>query len=276
VQLIGISVRPEPLLAGRLRRVLLAAAAAAVLGVSTPRVAVAEAAITVTAGGVTVQGAGRPLGDVLTELAGAAGIELRGVPIEPSSAVRDVAGASLEDTLARLLGAQSFTVIYGRDGRVRAIHLLGGAHDDVVTPAGEPAIATLPDPAGPMAASERAVPVRGRLARAVGAEQSSFRGLVELALRSPDDDVRRMALRAGLEVMSDEPELRDAVLATFEAASVETLAAWLQQNGGKNAAPFAAALARTAPEGGLRTKATAVLHRLCADGPCPAGVQPQS
>jgi hypothetical protein len=229
--------------------------------------------LTVDGDRVTVHARHARLADVLGVLAREAALEVRGrVSSTPISA--EFSALPLEDALRRLLGDRSFSLVYGPDGAVRAVRLLGGGEDTVLAsppPLGVPA--DLPPAAEPLPPSKRPVAVSGRLARALGAREASFEQLVELALRSDDEAVRRDALRIGLGLLETEPGLHEGFVDTVRGMSEETIVRWLRQHAGVRARPFVAAVLRAERSEGLRAKAEAVLRRLDEPGDArPTGV----
>ena len=72
---------------------------------------------------VTTTLAGAPVGAVLAELAKQAGAELQGEVAAGREVTIELREVPIDQALKRLLGTQSFTLTYGRNGRLKRIAL---------------------------------------------------------------------------------------------------------------------------------------------------------
>src|SRR5438552_6902496 len=70
--------------------------------------------------------AGAPVDDVVDELGRQAGAEIRGQVRDPHEVSVEFDSVSLAEALHRLLGDQNFALVYGNEGRLKSVRLLGG------------------------------------------------------------------------------------------------------------------------------------------------------
>jgi hypothetical protein len=222
-----------------------------------------------TDGRLTAHLEGADLTDVLRQVAQQAGLEVRGGLTAPQPVSVDLDAVPLADALPRLLGAQSFLLTYGRGGRLKGVTLLGSsdATSWLVPPpaSGAPAEAADTEVSGSLAASHRPVPIGGRLARAVGSEQTSFSEIMGVAMRDPSARVRADALRVGLRILDAEPELRSDFLRALDGMDDSFIAGWLVRVAGEHAEEIVRRAARSTRSGSLRLRAEAV-ERLFRSG----------
>lgn len=97
---------------------------------------------------ITVRARQVPLEDALAAIASRLGAEVRGRLGGTRTVDVEFENVALPDGLARLLGRESFALVYGRAGTLRSIRLLGGPHDSRAVPADVVTAATAP-PAAP-------------------------------------------------------------------------------------------------------------------------------
>ena len=114
------------------------------------------------------------------------------------------------------------------------------------------------EPSGAQLASDRPVPIGGRLARALGADHTTFSSIVDVAMQNPDSRVRADALRVAFRIVDAEPELRASVLDVLDHWNDVQLAGWLTHVAGDYAAEIVRRTARSARSGALRGRAQAV------------------
>jgi hypothetical protein len=217
-------------------------------------------------GRLTAQLENADLVEVLREVARQSGLEIRGMPAEAAPVSVTLDDEPLADALPRLLAGQSFMLTYGTTG-LKGVKLLNGSDlTPWVIPAGVPGW-TDPEPTeetGSLAASHRLVAIGGRLARAMGAEQTSFSEITAVALQSPDARVRADALRIALRILSDEPELQGDLVRTLDGFDDAALARWLERTAGEHAPEVARRAAKSAGSGPIRQRAAAVERILTA------------
>jgi hypothetical protein len=221
--------------------------------------AVAAPPVAYQDGRLTARLDGEDLTEVLGEVARQAGLEVRGTPTDPQPLRLQLDAVPLADALPRLLAGQSFLVTWG-GGRIKGVRLLGGAHPTTLLATGEsPASAPIEEgETGSLAASHRPVVIGGRLARAVGAEETNFSEIMGVAMQNPDPRVRADALRVGLRIVDAEPELRSDLLQALDGLDDAHVAAWLTKVAGSYAGEVARRAARTSRSGSLRLRAEAV------------------
>src|SRR4029077_18548760 len=75
---------------------------------------------------LTVHLTGPPVTDVLDDLGRQAGAEIRGQVRDPREVSAEFEGLPLAEALHRLLGDQNFALVYGNEGRLKSVRLLGG------------------------------------------------------------------------------------------------------------------------------------------------------
>jgi len=176
--------------------------------------------VSVHDGRISVHVVDAPMARVITDVARQTGAEVKGtIPERTVSAAFD--DATLQNGLQRILGDLSFALVFGDDGRLRTIELRGGPQERRKAAAAGGALATGPIPLGEgvqeatdtlraFVTSDRPIPVRGRLARALGSNSVPFPTLVEAAVGQQDPRVRSDAVRAGLRAVESDREARDA------------------------------------------------------------------
>jgi hypothetical protein len=96
---------------------------------------------------LTVRARQVPLEDALAAIASRLGAEVHGRVGGPRTVDVEFEDVALPDGLARLLGRESFALVYGKAGTLRRIHLLGGPHDIGVAPDADVATAASAPPA---------------------------------------------------------------------------------------------------------------------------------
>jgi hypothetical protein len=215
-----------------------------------------------------------PLSDVLDELSRQSGAQVRGQLKAPRDVSAEFDGVPLSDALHRLMGDENFALVYGTDGRLRAVKLLGGpAATGPVVAAVSPFLVTTTtapamSPIGLLGMLDRHVPipVSGRLAQILGSDTASMRQLLELGLHNEDPGVRAEAVRTGMQVVETEPELRSAVVTTVSGMDEVELGNVLRGLAGERAEEMAMHIATQTRVTELRVKAAAVLQKLRAGG----------
>jgi hypothetical protein len=203
---------------------------------------------------------GADLADVLAELGRQAGLEIRGLAPEPQPISVELDGVPLANALPRLLPGRSFLLTYDGTRPARVIVLAESRATMASVP--EPSRA-LPRPATsdpPRAAINASddVPIRGRLARALGLSRAGFSQLMGAAVASRDARVRLDALRLALRVLNAEPERYMSALDMLAGMGDANLAAWLTRVAGNSAPRIVRRTARTAQAGPLRLRAVAM------------------
>jgi hypothetical protein len=215
---------------------------------------------------VTATLARAPVGSVLKELAKQAGAEVQGEVALEREVTLELREAPVDQALKRLLGTQSFTLTYGRNGRLKRI-ALGGEPVTTVASQEAPRPASSRDAAadpgttsGPWQPSDQVkeavqrvgellnenpdVPVRGRLADALGTDTLTLKDLWQAALRNENSRVRTEARRAAVKALVADPEVRVAFATSVSSLPDDALVKILRGAGGLDAQELATALAR--------------------------------
>jgi hypothetical protein len=209
-----------------------------------------------------------PLSDVLAEFERQSGAEIRGNLRSPREVSAEFEAVPIAEALHRLLGDQNFALVYGREGGLRAVKLLGGPQGPVVDPPPRPMTPeqTTVEAANVGALLDRhmPVPVEGRVADAVGAPSASLRQLVDLSLHHQDATVRAEAVRAGLETLEGDPPLREAVFNVMKLMDDAALSKLLRESAGDRAEEVAMLVLTRAKASEVRLKASSVLQKLRA------------
>ncbi len=225
-------------------------------------------------GRLSVRATAAPLPDVLRAVGQATGAELRGRPADTPPVTVTVEGLPVKDALERILGTQSFALVVGDDGHVRAIELRGGpqtarprqlplqATADGWTPSDETVEAAVV--VDQWVQSDARYPVSGRLADALGGPEATFSQIAEAALGNPDRAVRAQALRTSLRVLEANDEVRDAfvrMLGTLDDAFLGNYARLAMK---ENATELVAGMAARSSTPAVRSRAQSVLKELRA------------
>jgi hypothetical protein len=208
------------------------------------------------------------LSDVLAELSRQSGAEVRGNLRSPRNVTAEFDAVPIAEALHRLLGDQNFALVYGREGGLRVVKLLGGPR---ATDGGPPPTPMTPEQTTAEASSlgslldrQNPVPVEEPLSGAVGSSSASLRQLVDLALRHADATVRAEAVRAGLEALEGDPPLRQAVFNVVNAMDDATVARLVRDAAGDRAEEVTMLVLSRTRASEMRVKASAVLRQLRA------------
>src|SRR5881396_1249682 len=220
---------------------------------------------------LTVRLAGAPVTDVLDELGRQAGAEIRGQVRDPREVSVEFEGVPLAEALHRLLGDQNFALVYGNEGRLKSVRLLGGPQTAAAaapTPAAAAPPASPPSAPGIMDAFAKHAPiaVAGHLGEALGGHEASLLQLFDLSVHHVDPTVRAEAARIVIGTIDTDPSLRASVLAQLNAMDDAALGAFFRSMAGDNAQEVAMQIMTTARTSEFRSKASAVLQQLRAGG----------
>jgi hypothetical protein len=208
-----------------------------------------------------------PLSDVLSDIGQQSGAEIRGTLREPREVTADFEAVPLSEALARLLGDQNFALVYDKEGSLRAVKLLGGPLAGGAAP---PVVAALPPPSAgktpidirELLLSHPPVPVHGRLAQTLGTDSATLQQLMELSFHNEDPTVRAEALRAGVQTLEGEPNLRQAVIGALNSFDDAALSTLLRGAAGANAEEVAMQVLTQSRAPEVRVKASSVLQKL--------------
>ena len=213
-------------------------------------------------GRITVDLVDADLAEVLAEIARQAKLDVRGTLTAQRLSVR-LEAVPLAEALSRLLERQSFALTYDNAGGLKGVRFLGSSTARSAGAPSDGAVST-PEIETPisLAALDHPVPVEGLLAGALGADATNLTTLMSVAMQSGDAHLRADALRVGLGVIDDEPELRAAVLQKLDALDDAALADWLTEAARDHAEEVARQTARISRSGPLRRRAAAVARLL--------------
>jgi hypothetical protein len=216
------------------------------------------------------------LRNVVADVAHQTGAEVKGTVPDDRTVSASFDDAPLDEGLRRLLGTLSFALVYEQDGRLRTIELRGGPRERVAPPAvgGDAQPGTLPSPPGVQEATDvlrkfaeggRPIPVRGRLARALGAEAVPFTTLVQAAVDQDDPRVRADALRTGLRAIESDRDVREAFTTLLDAIGDDELVQVMRNMAKDRVVEFTNAIARGAHEDAVKARATSIV-KLVGEG----------
>lgn len=218
-----------------------------------------------TASGISVRARAAPRGEVLRVLASETAIEVRGQVLVDDRITLSLDDASLPDALRRVLGAQSFLVHYGPEGRPVAVEVLGAGADvaHLTPPEPDEDVEGTPGNAPGMPGTRRRYPIAGPLAGAMGSDEASFDDLFGFAARTSDRELQRAAVERGLGILEREPELEASLRSVVQQSPPSVLARYLVSAAGAGAEGLAGAIVAAvgAPPGG---KGDAVLREVRA------------
>jgi hypothetical protein len=174
---------------------------------------------------------------------------------------RDRTGAPAAEVVTRELGAESWTLRLGLDGRLRGITVLATSR---AAPRRPPAF----DGAATMPPLDRrfGLPPDGALTRILGEAFATGRQLADLALRRDDPEVRAEAVRVGVDAMLQDPSLEQAVLAALDGVDAAALAQAVASIAGDASAALVSVVATRASGRPLGRRAAHVLERLGGGG----------
>jgi len=259
--------RKEPLL---LRRAALVAAVVLSVLRASAGGAAGERVIQYRDDALTVRVSEVAVADILQELGRQAGADVLGGVQTPHDVSVDFEAVPLSDALHRLLGEQNFALVYGAEGRLKSVPLLGDALPLSESPKATPTPPAAGAGAQPAEALEsilahRApVPVAGRLADALGGQTVGLEQLGDVAIHYKDPVVRVDAMRTLISAIDTDPVLLAALTKELDALDDDTLGAMLRATAGERAAEIAFRLSREAHADNVRDRAASVLKMLRA------------
>jgi hypothetical protein len=208
-----------------------------------------------------------PLSDVLADIGQQSGAEIRGSLREPREVTAEFEAVPLAEALGRLLGDQNFALVYDKQGKLRAVKLLGGplaggsAPAAVASPPAAPAAKT-PIDLREMLSNHPPVPVHGRLAQTLGSDSATLQQLMELGFHNEDPTIRAEALRAGVQTLEGDPTIRQAVIGALNSFDDAALSSLLRGAAGPNAEEVAMQVMTQSRAPEVRVKASSILRSL--------------
>ena len=218
---------------------------------------------------VSVDARDVPIASVLEAIARESGAELVGTPRTEGTVTVHLEKVPLKEALERLVGAQNFTLKYQEGGALKAIELRGGQ---------EAAEKPKPEAAAPTAQGNTTppkwyafyktfdgrdpIPLSGDLKRALGRDEAGWDYLGNTAIASSDPHVRSEAMRAIVNALDHDPEMKEQVLATLGAMSDAELAEFARKSALYRAEDLVRNALRTTSDSELRSRARNVLNEL--------------
>jgi hypothetical protein len=158
---------------------------------------------------------GVPRAQVLSEIGTKAGVEVIGTVVDPDDVVTlEFGGDTLAREMERLLGRQSYSLLYADGGQLRAIHLHGRIAEAAaapVTPAPAPtmpATAALPNDLMQAVRDHAPIVLGEPLRSIVGTPSASIGALYDVAANNPSAEARAAALDALARAVESDPRLR--------------------------------------------------------------------
>jgi hypothetical protein len=221
--------------------------------------------VTVEGDRVTASFAGVPRDAIVREIADAAGAEVLGgvQDTEPTSVELD--DVPIDRALERALGGQSFTIVYGGDGRVRRIRLHGGPQEP--PPAGSTLTRGVPTSAGGLAPNqifdvEVRIPTVGPLAEHLGTETATLGQLYRIAVDQNEAALRIAAVDAGMAAIESDANLQSSIDAVLQGTDDAALAAMVRGSAGKRANELVSRILSRTRRPQVRQRAVTVLRQL--------------
>ncbi|MCW5889658.1 MAG: hypothetical protein KIT14_03820 [bacterium] len=214
-----------------------------------------------------------PPAEMLELLRSATGAEVRGAGADPAPVSVAFDDLPLDEGLVRLFGSRNFTVVFGDDGRVRRVTLLGATADEpppVIAPAvaaAPPAVPVVPPSPHRLLNRSVALPVGSRIARHMGTAQATLQQLLDVALHDPDASLRAEAVRAGLGGVELQDDLRATMTQALAGVDDDTLRELVERLARERAPEIAEQVATTSRIPELRERSRAVLRDLAAIPP---------
>jgi hypothetical protein len=248
----------------RLRSGLLAAGTVLLLlpaGAGAEAGAEAEADIAVDRDRVSAEFRDVPTPDVVAAIAAESGADVIGGVdrADPVTIVLD--DVPIAEALDRILGGQSFTLVYGGDGRIRRIRLLPGA---VTGPSGaaKPAASRRGVKPHELFSAEVRVSAAGPLYDALGSDTTTLGQLFEIAAKDEQANLRLAAVDAGVTAIEADPALQGAVDELLDASDDGQLANMARLGAGERAAELVSRILSRTRRPGVRQRAVSVLRSL--------------
>ena len=163
-----------------------------------------------------------PVVAILDQLKRQSGAEVHGEPAQASVSA-DLEDVPLREALERILGARSFTLTYGDNGRLKAIELKGGpqaapaaGQSQHERPPGALTRKEMWDGVGRVFNNRGDVPMSGRLAEMTapfkGNEKNGYVILFRVAAGSQDRGMRREAWRTGIHAIESDVDMRNSLI----------------------------------------------------------------
>ena len=215
-----------------------------------------------------------PLSDALGAVARSTGADITGEPAHPAMVTAQFDDVPLTEGLARVLGDDSFSLVYGTDGRLRTIRLLGRGETNATAASASARATPPPASAGGLASlfhEHPPVAISGALATSLGNATAPLDRIAQVALQTEDPAVRREAMRTINHAIESEPALRASVLDVLDRMDDGVLLAMVQRAGGAQARDLLLQVAAQSTSKPLRERAATLLERLPPPASRPGG-----
>ena len=218
---------------------------------------------------LTVRLVRAPVTEVLSELEQQTGATVRGSLLNPSEVSADFKAVPLPQALARLLGDQNFSLVYGEGGRLRVINLLPGGQASAPRPATIATPTTIPQAANTVTLEEFAqiidsqppIKVDGQLAEALG-PMATYRQLLDTALAHTEAALRMQAVGVAIRSIEGQPELRAKLVSAAAGVEADHLSQLIESAAGNRAQEFASNVTAQTRATEVRAKFSTALHHL--------------
>jgi len=213
---------------------------------------------------LTVRLARAPVGEVLEGIARQTGAEIRGEPAQAGEISADFEAVPIAEALDRLLGSQNFTLVYGDNGKLKVVQLLGVANTQtVVRPMRSSTTIssdmTPEDTIGDVLNLPVTLLTGSRLARRMGKRTAPLREVLQTGLGDDDPQVRSETVRIALQTVQKSPQTHAAVAGAVGSSDDTTLANLLRDTAGAHAEEIATMIVSETRIPALRAKANMFL-----------------
>jgi len=202
-----------------------------------------------------------PTSDVVDAIAAASGAEVVG-GIERTDPVTIVLeDVPIDEALDRILGGQSFTIVYGGDGSIRRIRLLGSGSEGSpgASKAAKSRRAIKPHE---LFGAEVRVSSAGPLFDALGSDTTTLGELFEIAAKNEQANLRLAAVDAGVNAIEADPDLQGAVDELLDGTEDGQLANMARLGAGERAAELVSRILSRTRRPDVRQRAVSVLRSL--------------
>jgi len=205
---------------------------------------------------------GVPLDDVLNAIADQSDAEIRGSVLTPHDVTTDFENVPVQDGLHRILGDQNFLLTYRRDGTLRTVALLGGPEG--APPRTRVVKAGSGQPSSLAELMQRSVPLLSgsKLARLLGQDTATLQQLGDVVRGQDDVGLRLEAIRAGVNGIDAQPDLRDAVVRALQGADDAAIQSAVRGLSGDRARETVSQIANLSRTAEIRTRMLAVLRSM--------------
>jgi hypothetical protein len=219
---------------------------------------------------LTVRLVRAPVTEVLSELEHQTGATVRGSLLNPTEVSADFKAVPLPQALARLLGDQNFSLVYGEGGRLRAINLLPGGQATAPRPVTVATPTTIPQQAANTVSleefaqiidSQPPIKVDGQLAEALG-PMATYRQLLDTALSHTEASLRMQAVGVAVRSIEGQPELRAKLVGAAAGVEADHLSQLIESAAGNRAQEFASNVTAQTRATEVRAKFSTALHHL--------------